>query len=96
VLFYCQCKFGKKLLRAYVVLFYYVPNQNKVFLSYLILPMFLYIIILCIFNSMLSYTYYIISLRMLIHILNYCIREKLHMLEKLVSDPYLLCLANKK
>ena len=27
------CKlFGKKLLRAYVVLFYYVPNQNKVFL----------------------------------------------------------------
>ena len=24
---------GKKLLRAYVVLFYYVPNQNKVFLS---------------------------------------------------------------
>ena len=27
--------FGKKLLRAYVVLFYYVPNQNKVFLSYL-------------------------------------------------------------
>jgi hypothetical protein len=24
-------------LRAYVVLFYYVPNQNKVFLSYLIL-----------------------------------------------------------
>jgi hypothetical protein len=24
----------KKLLRAYVVLFYYVPNQNKVFLSY--------------------------------------------------------------
>jgi hypothetical protein len=24
--------FGKKLLRAYVVLFYYVPNQNKVFL----------------------------------------------------------------
>ena len=29
--------FGKKLLRAYVVLFYYVPNQNKVFLSYLIL-----------------------------------------------------------
>ena len=29
--------FGKKLLRAYVVLFYYVPNQNKVFLSYLML-----------------------------------------------------------
>ena len=26
--------FGKKLLRAYVVLFYYVPSQNKVFLSY--------------------------------------------------------------
>jgi hypothetical protein len=27
------CKlFGKKLLRAYVVLFYYVTNQNKVFL----------------------------------------------------------------
>jgi hypothetical protein len=26
----------KKLCRAYVVLFYYVPNQNKVFLSYLI------------------------------------------------------------
>jgi hypothetical protein len=26
--------FGKKLIRAYVVLFYYVPNQNKVFLSY--------------------------------------------------------------
>ena len=24
--------FGKKLIRAYVVLFYYVPNQNKVFL----------------------------------------------------------------
>jgi hypothetical protein len=24
--------FGKRLLRAYVVLFYYVPNQNKVFL----------------------------------------------------------------
>ena len=24
--------FVKKLLRAYVVLFYYVPNQNKVFL----------------------------------------------------------------
>ena len=24
--------FGKKLLRAYVVLFYYVPNQTKVFL----------------------------------------------------------------
>ena len=23
---------GKKLIRAYVVLFYYVPNQNKVFL----------------------------------------------------------------
>jgi hypothetical protein len=39
-------------------------------------PMFLYIIILCIFNSMLLYTYYIISLRMLIHIVNYCIREK--------------------
>ena len=29
--------FGKKLLRAYFVLFYYVPNQNKVFLSYFIL-----------------------------------------------------------
>jgi hypothetical protein len=29
-----------------------------------------------IFNSMLLYTYYIISLRMLIHIVNYCIREK--------------------
>ena len=29
------CIFGKKLCRAYVVLFYYVPNQNKVFLSYL-------------------------------------------------------------
>ena len=27
---------GKKLLRAYVVLFHYVPNQNKVFLSYLV------------------------------------------------------------
>ena len=26
----------KNLCRAYVVLFYYVPNQNKVFLSYLI------------------------------------------------------------
>ena len=39
-------------------------------------PMFLYIIILCILNSMLLYTYYIISLRMLIHIVNYCIREK--------------------
>jgi len=26
--------FGKKPLRAYVVLFYYVPNQNKVFLSF--------------------------------------------------------------
>ena len=38
--------------------------------------MFLYIVILCIFNSMLLYTYYIISLRMLIHIVNYCIREK--------------------
>jgi hypothetical protein len=25
------------VIRAYVVLFYYVPNQNKVFLSYLIL-----------------------------------------------------------
>ena len=31
------CKlFGKKHLGAYVVLFYYVPNKNKVFLSYLI------------------------------------------------------------
>ena len=38
--------------------------------------MFLYIVILCIFNSMLLYTYYIISLRMLIHIVNYWIREK--------------------
>ena len=38
--------------------------------------MFLYIVILCIFNSMLLYTYYISSLRMLIHIVNYCIREK--------------------
>jgi hypothetical protein len=57
--------------------------------------MFLYIVILCIFNSMLLYTYYIISLRMLIHIVNYCIREKIHKLEKLVSDPYLLYLANK-
>jgi hypothetical protein len=44
---------------------------------------------------MLLYTYYIISLRMLIHIVNYCIREKIHKLEKLVSDPYLLYLANK-
>jgi hypothetical protein len=51
-------------------------------------PMFLYIIILCIFNSMLLYTYYIISLRMLINIVNY-------KLEKLVSDPYVLYLANK-
>jgi ABC-type bacteriocin/lantibiotic exporter with double-glycine peptidase domain len=33
--------------------------------------MFLYIVILCIFNSMLLYTYYIISSRMLIHIVNY-------------------------
>jgi hypothetical protein len=39
---------------------------------------FFSIIILCLFNSMLLYTYYIISLRMLIHIVNYCtgIREK--------------------
>ena len=44
---------------------------------------------------MLLYTYYIISLRMRIHIVNYCIREKIHKLEKLVSDPYLLYLANK-
>ena len=37
---------------------------------------------------MLLYTYYIISLRMLINIVNY-------KLEKLVSDPYVLYLANK-
>ena len=29
-----------------------------------------------------------------IHIVNYCIRGRLHKLEKLVSDPYLLYLAN--
>jgi hypothetical protein len=29
--------YSVKSSRAYVVLFYYVPNQNKVFLSYLIL-----------------------------------------------------------
>ena len=37
-IFYISVKssfFGKELIRAYVVLFYYVPNQNKVFLSYL-------------------------------------------------------------
>ena len=36
-IFYISVKssfFGKELIRAYVVLFYYVPNQNKVFLSY--------------------------------------------------------------
>ena len=44
---------------------------------------------------MLLYTYYIISLRMLIHIVNYVFERRLHKLEKLVSDPYLLYLANK-
>ena len=45
---------------------------------------------------MLLYTYYIISMRMLFHILNYCTREKTyHKLEKLVFDPYLLYLENK-
>ena len=31
---------------------------------------------------------------MLLHIVNNCIGRRLHKLEKLVSDPYLLCLAN--
>jgi hypothetical protein len=33
MLYRVHLDWGKKLLRAYVVLFYYVPNQNKVFLS---------------------------------------------------------------
>jgi hypothetical protein len=36
--------------------------------------LFVHIIILRISNSMLLYTYYIISLRMLFHIVNYCIQ----------------------
>jgi hypothetical protein len=39
VLFYCWCIFGKKNSVEFMLYcFYYVPNQNKVFLSYLILP----------------------------------------------------------
>jgi hypothetical protein len=43
----------------------FVTFSINFFFRILSKPMFLYIIILCIFNSMLLYTYYIISLRML-------------------------------
>jgi hypothetical protein len=64
-----HCSISKSIYSLFFFLYFF-------FFRILSILMFLYIVILCIFNSMLLYTYYIFSLRMLIHIVNYCIREK--------------------